>query len=271
LKQGPLEVEAKERVAESRVTELLMVLKIGVVGDVLVGAQAHGVDRLVAQFQELDRPVRDHPDDHPVQARTALEIVRVGPQNGLLVGFQLHKPVGARADGFSIGGVGVEIAAFKNMAGDNADPPGFQSRGEGFFVNDTNGQWIERLHGPNQGEIRAEGGQDFGVRQFLVGENNIGGGEGRAVVPTHVRSKFENNFQTAPADGPGFGQVAHELEVPVVFDQAVEDIAVHGVGGGIGGQQGVQPGGVAEGRLDEGVAVRGRAVARQGGLGQGVA
>ena len=50
------------------------------------------------------------------------------------------------------------------------------------------------------------------------------------------------------------GQVAHQLQVLVVLDHPVEDQGDDLVGGGVGGEDGVEPGGVPQGGRDVGVA-----------------
>jgi hypothetical protein len=92
----------------------------------------------------------------------------------------------------------------------------------------------------------------------LVGIQDILGGEGLAVMPADVFAQMKGNDEAVPGNLPRFGQIADDVHIFVVLDQAVEDQSRDLVGRGIGGQQRDQVRGVADGALDDDVPVGGR-------------
>src|SRR6185436_7080034 len=96
----------------------------------------------------------------------------------------------------------------------------------------------------------------------LVGEHHVVRVERIAVVPLDVPAQPEREVEAILAVGPGLRHRRDHVEVLVELHQPVVDHPPHLVGGLVGGEARDQPPDVADGGLDEGVAVGGRARAR---------
>ena len=135
-----------------------------------------------------------------------------------------------------------------------------EGRRVGLGVGDPEGVGVGSLGLDHLLEVFGVGGGGLGVDVDPVGEQHVGGGEGGAVVPLDPVAQVEGDGQVVGGDLPRFGQLPFELEVLVVAHQAVVDQAVDVGGGRIGGEDRQQGARLADGPLDEGVAVgrRGR-------------
>ena len=84
-------------------------------------------------------------------------------------------------------------------------------------------------------------------------------------MPAHPLAQVEGDDEAIRRDLPGFGQVAHDVHVLIVFDESVKDQPSDLVGCGIGGQQRDEVRGVADGALDDDVTVGGGGGGAPGG------
>ncbi len=219
------------------------------------GGQSHGVDALVPQFQELHGVVRDDAENVAGDMGFPFVVVGVGRQDDLLVGLPFLELVGAGSDGTAVGGVAVEIPGPVDVAGKDAHHPRLQAGREGFLIEDAEGQGVRCFDFLHPLVVSAVGRAHGGVGQLLEGELDVIGSDGGAVVPLEALPEVEDDLQAAAVHLPGLGQVPRELQILVVFDQAIEDQPADLVGSRIGGQDGVQAGGVPQGGGDVGVPV----------------
>src|SRR2546427_2324828 len=124
------------------------------------------------------------------------------------------------------------------------------------LVADVHRVWIRRDDRLDRLEVAAVGGRGLGIDHRLVGEDDVRGGERLIVVPSHVGAQLEREIETIAAVLPGLGQLADEVEVLVVLDEAVVDQRADLERGPVAEHVRDQARDVALQRLDVGVAVR---------------
>jgi hypothetical protein len=91
------------------------------------------------------------------------------------------------------------------------------------LVTDAHRVGIHRLHRLDGFEVAAVRGRCLRIDHRLVGEDDVGGSERLVVVPAHVAPELEREIETVAAVLPGLGQLALEIEILVVLDEAVVD------------------------------------------------
>ena len=75
---------------------------------------------------------------------------------------------------------------------------------------------------------------DLRITKLLVGKENIFRREQLAVMPADSSSQMKNNDQPIGFYVPGFGEIADQLQIFIVFDQAIKDEACDVIGSRIG-------------------------------------
>ena len=158
-------------------------------------------------------------------------------------------PIGARLDVLLVddegGGVG--------KLGEEIGLGGVDGYFEGIVVQDANaadavGRALE-LGGGAYDVVQVEvgdGGFGTGVQGPLHGEFEVVGCHGLAVVELDVVSQVEGEGPLVVAEVPPGGDVGDDVEVGVDGNEAAEDLDDYECGTGVGGEGGVQGGGVGE-------------------------
>jgi len=104
-------------------------------------------------------------------------------------------------------------------------------------------------------EILGIGRRHLGVYVHLVGEQHVGAGEWRAIVPGDIPAQVKGDGQLILGDLPRFGQLPFEFQVFIVTDQAVVNQSVDITRRRIGRQHRQQVARFTDRGFDEGVAV----------------
>ncbi len=194
----------------------------------------------------------------PMWGRPAV-VVGVGDQHDLLPRAPLLEPVGPGSDRSPIRRGLAEPPSrhvrLEQMLGQDVVAPGVDGAGVGLVVGHVDGEGIRRLHVLDEEVALLEGRRGLRVDHRLVREQHVGGGERLAVLPLHVSSQLERQVQAVRAEGPGLGERAFQCQVLVVADQPVVDEAADLMGGGVRREARNEPADVADGGLDERVAV----------------
>ena len=154
-------------------------------------------------------------------------------------------------------GGGRDLLPGQEVLRQDADRPAHQGRGEGLVIGHPEGVVVEDLGLLHLEEVAGIGRGRLRIDRDLVGVEDIRRGEGAAVVPAHPLAQVKGDDEAVPGDLPGFGQIAHDVHILVVLDEAVEDHPGDLVGGGIGGEQRDEVRRVADGALDHDVPVGG--------------
>jgi len=89
----------------------------------------------------------------------------------------------------------------------------------------------------------------------LVGKEYILGGEGYAIVPFNALSEMKGNNKAIRGNGPPLRQVAHYIDVLIIFDETIIDETTYLMRGAIRGQDGDQGRGVTDGTFHKNIAV----------------
>ena len=111
------------------------------------------------------------------------------------------------------------------MPGQDVQAPGAQGGCEGLGVGDPEGVVVHGLGLLHLEIVAGVGRGGLGVHHHLVGEQDVLGGEGGAVVPLDAAAQLKGNGEAVRGDLPALGQVAHLVEVAVILHQAVVDQA----------------------------------------------
>ena len=145
--------------------------------------------------------------------------------------------------------------ALQQVPGQHGQAPGAQGRGEGLGIGHPEGVVVHHLGLLHLEIVPGIGGGGLGVHHHLVGEQDVFGREGGAVVPLDPMAEMKGEGEPVRGDVPALGQVPHLVEVAVIFDQAVVNQGDDAERSGVGGQGRQEGAGVADGAVDEEVAV----------------
>ena len=127
--------------------------------------------------------------------------------------------------------------------------------GEGLGIGDPEGVVIRRLGLFHLEVISGIGGGGLGVHHHLISKQHVFGGEGGAILPLDPVAQVKGNSEPVRRDVPALGQVAHQVEIAVIFYQAVIDQADNAGRGRVHGQGRQQGAGVADGAINEEVTI----------------
>jgi len=220
--------------------------------------ESHQVHAACLEFQVHGGIVGDDPVDVTVNVRAALVVVVIGFEDDLLTGDPFLEPVGPGSDGttgeFTLG----DVLPFQQVSRENSHPPGGQRRGERLGIGDAKGVGIGCLGGLDLLEILGVRSGGLRIHRHPVGVEHVTGGELHAVVPFHPLAEMESDGEAVGRNLPRLGQFPLQVQVLVVTDKAVEDIARHLVGCRVGRQQRKQVRRFANGTHHDGVTVSGR-------------
>ena len=236
---------------------------------VLDRRQAGHVDVPGLQLQEDGGLVGDDPVDDPPDVRAALEVVWVRLQDDLLPGLPLSEPVGAAADGVPVLRRRPEVHArlpggLQDVAGEDPDAPGQEARRVRLLVGHPVGVAVHHLGAPDLAERFGVGRRRPGVDHVAIGEIHVLRGDLHPVVPLDAFPEVEGDGQLIPGDLPSLGQLPLQPQLFVGADQIGVDQVADLVGGRVAGDVGDEAADVADGGLDQGVAVGRAALARHG-------
>ncbi|CFN49156.1 Uncharacterised protein [Bordetella pertussis] len=175
-----------------------------------------------------------------------------------------------------VGGVVAVIGALVEMLGHHGHGAGLEHRdegSEGFLQADFYGGRVYRAHAFHIGVEDQLGAWMHLAHQLVDGKHHVVGAKRLAVVPFHVGLQLEGIDQAVGRDAPGARQAGLRLEVRVVGQQALEDLAADELGGRLRIDGGDQDGrlGMHDGaqRAAAGLGLRGRAgQGGDGGAGQ---
>ncbi len=85
----------------------------------------------------------------------------------------------------------------------------------------------ERLRALDLGELVVLAGRDLFHHRQAVGEDDVAGGEGLAIVPGHVLPQKEGELGSIRRDLEPFGQIGDEVVIGVEANKAAEDQVEH--------------------------------------------
>jgi len=150
---------------------------------------------------------------------------------------------------------GGDVPPLQQVAREDPDGPAHQRGGKGPVVGRPEGVVVQNLGLLHLEKVARIGGRRFGIDGHLVGVQDVMGSEGLSVVPSHPLSEVKGDHQAVPGDLPGFGQVAHDVDIFIVLDQPVENQPGDLMRGGVRGQQRDQVRGIADRAFDEDVSI----------------
>ena len=99
------------------------------------------------------------------------------------------------------------------------------------------------------------GSRSFGVDGDMVGIENVTGGKLVAVVPFHPPAEVEGYGQPVGGNIPRFGKLPFELQILVVPNETVVNLACNIMGSGVGSKERDQGRWLADGADNEGITV----------------
>src|SRR5206468_5851525 len=219
------------------------------------------VDALRLQLEEDRRLARDDPIDDAREVRPPLEVIGIRDEDDLLAGLPLLEPVRPRPDRIrpvlrSLAQTPLLHVALQHVARQDPGGPALERLGVGLRVAHVQRVGVDGVDRADRAKILAVGGRRLGIHHRLVREDDVIGGERAAVVPAHVPAKLEGEVQTVPAELPGLGELADDVEVLVPGDEAAVDQRADLERRRVGEDVRDEARDVAGQRVDEGVAVR---------------
>src|SRR5712691_8865204 len=260
------EVEPEVRVHVVLILELVVGLaerrEVGLALELQRGepGRARRIDALGLQLEEDGRLARDDPVDDARKVGPPLEVVGVRDEHHLLAGLPLAKAVRARADRVrsvlrGLAQPPVSHVALQQVAWQDPCGPALERLGVRLLVTHIERERVHRLDRVDRAEVLAVGGRCLGVDHRLVREDDVIGGEGASVVPSNVSAQPKGEIETVPAEVPGLGQLADDVEVLVPGDETAVDQRPDLERRGVGQHVRNQARDVTGQRVDEGVPV----------------
>jgi hypothetical protein len=259
---GILQVEAEIRVGARGIAVLPERLaEGGVLGlpRVLDGGQRGQVHPLGLEL-EKDRPlVRDHAVDHAPQIRAALVVLVVRDEHDLLAALPLLKSVRSRSDRPAVLRRFLELAVrdvlLEQVLGQHPHGPALHGLGQGALVPDAERVGIDDLGALDSQEVLLVGRRRLRIDHRLIGEQHVLGRERVTVVPLDIPLQLPRQLEAVRAELPRLRHGADVVQILVGLDEAVVDHIAHFVRCAVARDIGNEPGDVADGGLDERVAV----------------
>src|SRR5580765_8457319 len=239
------------RLAKGRIFGLPLELERGELG---------AVHTLGLELQEGRRRARDDAIDDARDVRLTVEVVRIGDQDDLFARLPLLEQIGPGSDRLGpvlrrLAQLALAGVRLQQVLGQHPDAPALQRLGVGMLVADLYGVRVHRVHRLDGLEVAAVRGRRLRIDHRLVREDDVGGGERLVIVPLDVAPKLERQIEAVAAVLPGLGQLADEIQILVVLDEAVvhhpRDLERRPVGEHVRDQAGDVP----LQRLDVGIAV----------------
>ncbi len=255
---GVLQVEAEVGVGKGKVAVLaevvpeVLVLRLP---GVLQRREPHLVDAACAKLEEHGGHVGDDAHDASVEKGPSLEIVGVVDEDDFLARLPLLEAIGARPDGVAGQRAFRYVRSFQEVLRHHGGAPAHERRRKGLVVGHAEGVGVEGLGLLDLEEIPGVGRGRLRVDGEPVGEEDVFGREGLPVVPADPLSEVKGDDEAVFRDVPGFGQIADDIEIPVVLHEAVEDEPRDAVRGVVRGKHGDEVACIADGALHQDVPV----------------